>query len=625
MATDPLQNLPMAKPNARVDCGWGMLIFGNTFDDDEALVTALCDEGQDKRNIAFYIDAPHVVLSVAPHEVFLDPSDTLRLDLTRYKPLDRPCPGVTIGPAQSPEEAETANRIYAHWGMMQVPTEIILGARDAEGLNYLVARSDESGGEVVGVVMGVDHVRCFNDPENGSSLWSLAVDPQAPLPGIGEKLVRALSEQYIARGRSFMDLSVIHTNKEALKLYDRLGFEPLKTFTLKKRNTINERLYTGPNLDKDYNPYARLIIDEARRRGIAVDPLDPAGGFFKLTCGGRSITCRESLSELSSAVAMSRCDDKRVTRRLMQKVGLRVPGQQVAGTAKANAQFLEQYGRIVVKPSRGEQGTGVAVDLTTREEVENAVAVAGKLSEKVLLEEFCEGDDLRIIVIGDEVVAAAIRKPAEVMGTGEHTVRQLIDIQSRRRAAATGGEIFVRGARQLDMMTFLNTYREMGGEFDITNEGIRFYRAQDMLKPLIVETNVHPGFMTDWQQPLATTLTQAEGVSIIHETVYEDRFGYVSELRRMGAKIQLHKECLGHACRFGRRNHYHSAVIVGPARLHGEKIVIPDLRAGFSYLIAALMASGTSEVDNIGLIQRGYEDFEDKLRAVGADIERVDD
>ena len=169
--------------------------------------------------------------------------------------------------------------------------------------------------------------------------------------------------------------------------------------------------------------------------------MDPEAGYFKLTFGGRSITCRESLSELTSAVAMSRCDDKQVTRRLLEREGLRCPAQRVAGTAEENAAFLAEHGSVVVKPSARRTGRGaVAVDLTAPDEVETAVEAARGIDSTVILEEFVKGQDLRIIVIGDEVVAAAIRKPAEIVGTGQHTVAQLIERQSRRRAAATGGE-----------------------------------------------------------------------------------------------------------------------------------------------------------------------------------------
>jgi UDP-N-acetylglucosamine 1-carboxyvinyltransferase len=187
-------------------------------------------------------------------------------------------------------------------------------------------------------------------------------------------------------------------------------------------------------------------------------------------------------------------------------------------------------------------------------------------------------------------------------------------------AVATGGRIFVRHARQVDMMTFLNRYRLIGGDFLVRDDGIEFWRGQP-LRSTALETDVHPGFMTDWQQPFVIALTQAEGVSIVHETVYEQRFGYVEALNRMGAKIQLYRECLGSLkCRFGQRNWKHSAVIVGPTPLHGAEIEIPDLRAGFSYVIAALAAQGESTLLNTGIIERGYENLIGKLIALGAGV-----
>jgi len=188
-------------------------------------------------------------------------------------------------------------------------------------------------------------------------------------------------------------------------------------------------------------------------------------------------------------------------------------------------------------------------------------------------------------------------------------------------ALTTGGNIFVGGAKQLEMTTFLNVFRKVGGAFDIEDDGIRFYQGGAELHPVVIETDVHPGFMTDWQQPLVVALTQAKGLSIVHETVYENRFGFTDALVKMGAQIQIYRECLGgNPCRFGQRNFYHSAVISGPTPLTGADIEVPDLRGGFSHMVAALAAKGISNVSNVQLISRGYEHFLDKLGNLGADF-----
>jgi UDP-N-acetylglucosamine 1-carboxyvinyltransferase len=188
-------------------------------------------------------------------------------------------------------------------------------------------------------------------------------------------------------------------------------------------------------------------------------------------------------------------------------------------------------------------------------------------------------------------------------------------------ALATEGDIFVSGARQSEMMTFLNVFRKVGGAFDIEEDGIRFYHPGGILKPVTIETDVHPGFMTDWQQPLVVALTKANGISIVHETVYEDRFGFTEALNKMGADIVVHSDGLvDFPRRVARRDFEQAAVITGPTKLHGADIRVPDLRGGFSHLIAGLTAEGQSTISNVGIISRGYEHFIEKLAALGADF-----
>lgn len=422
-----------------VDCGWGRLLFGHTFDDPAALVESLLAERSGQRDIAFYLRDPHVVLAQAPHRVFLDPSHAYRLHFSDYRQRHNTVPGVIVAPVASEDELAEVNRIYQMSGSVPVHDGFLDACRESRTVRHLLAR-DEASGDVVGTVMGVDHVAAFNDTENGSSLWALAVDAQSHLPAIGEALLRSLAERFIARGRAYMDLSVMHDNEQAIALYEKLGFRRVPIFAVKRRNSINEKLYVAPQTDSELNPYAHIIVDEARRRGIAVDVLDGPRGYFALSLGGRRIVCRESLSELTSAIAMSRCDDKSLTREILKKEGLSVPDQMIAGTAAENSRFLERHGAIVVKPAKGEQGAGVAVDLRDGESVAQAVEAARSVCDVVLLEEYVAGQDLRIIVIGDEVVAAAVRRPAEITGNGDLTLRELIERQSRRRSAATNGE-----------------------------------------------------------------------------------------------------------------------------------------------------------------------------------------
>jgi len=189
-------------------------------------------------------------------------------------------------------------------------------------------------------------------------------------------------------------------------------------------------------------------------------------------------------------------------------------------------------------------------------------------------------------------------------------------------ALATRGDIYVRGAKQQDLMTFLNVYRKVGGLFDIDDEGIRFRHPGGAINPVVIETDVHPGFMTDWQQPMVVALTQAEGRSIVHETVYENRFGFTDALVQMGANIEVYKEGIASITRrVPRRPLEQAAVITGPTPLHGANIRVPDLRGGFSHVIAAVTSQGRSEVSNIGIISRGYEHLLQKLDGLGVSFE----
>ncbi|MEU9480732.1 UDP-N-acetylglucosamine 1-carboxyvinyltransferase [Streptomyces sp. NPDC048191] len=207
-------------------------------------------------------------------------------------------------------------------------------------------------------------------------------------------------------------------------------------------------------------------------------------------------------------------------------------------------------------------------------------------------------------------------------GIEHRTVPDRIEIASFAAAAvATDGRVEVVGARQDHLITFLNVLRHIGGEFTETETGLEFFRARP-LTATDIETGVHPGFMTDWQQPITVLLTQAEGTSVVHETIYEDRFGYAEQLSRsMGAEIELTTRCLGAtACRWHRRDFVHTAKISGPAPLKAADLVIPDLRAGFGYVLAALVAEGTSTISGTRYLERGYEEPVAKLTAIGARI-----
>jgi GNAT-family acetyltransferase (TIGR03103 family) len=435
----------MAK-DVELELGWGRLIFGQTFADPDTLYEALRREAPGRRDICIYARESHVVIARAPTELFIDPSHTYRLRFTPSHDEDlAPSPlGVTVRTLNDPSDADAMNRVFVRCGMVPAPVDTIWDNHlHAEAVTYLVAARDEDGA-VVGTVTGVDHQALFSDPECGSSLWTLAVDPAAALPGVGDALTRAMAEHFRSAGRAYMDLSVGHDNAAAIALYEKLGFRRVPVLAIKRKNAINESLFTPPpETVEDLNPYARIIADEALRRGIRVEVLDAETGEMRLTYGGRSVITRESLSEFTSAIAMCRCDDKRLTRRLVSEAGITVPPARLATFDDDDYAFLREVGEVVVKPTRGEQGKGITVGVTDengRDELAVALARARQQYPEVLIEQRVQGDDLRLVVIDRRVVAAALRVPPEVIGTGEHSVRDLIAAESRRRSAATGGE-----------------------------------------------------------------------------------------------------------------------------------------------------------------------------------------
>ncbi|MFC4694314.1 GNAT family N-acetyltransferase [Geodermatophilus arenarius] len=366
--------------DATLDLGWGRLLFGQTFADTQRLADTLRDEADGRRDICVYPRDPQVLLGLAPGELFLDPSLTLRLDLYRYRPRRELVPHVFVRTVTCPDDVAEMERIVRLAGMVPGDPATVWHDHSTRTVRYLVAE-DRRTGRVVGTVTGVDHVRAFGDPEGGSSLWCLAADPEEAPPGTGEALVRVLAERYLARGRAYLDLSVLHDNTPAIALYRKLGFRRVPALVVKRRNAVNAPLFvpTPAGLDR-LAPCARLLADEALRRGVRVEVTDADQGELRHTLGARSALTCGSMPELTSAVALSRCADPRVTRRVAARAGVRVAADAVPA-----------------------------------------------------------GEELRVVVVDSAVVAAGVRRPATVVGDGVSDVAALVRRAGRRRERATGG------------------------------------------------------------------------------------------------------------------------------------------------------------------------------------------
>ena len=187
---------------------------------------------------------------------------------------------------------------------------------------------------------------------------------------------------------------------------------------------------------------------------------------------------------------------------------------------------------------------------------------------------------------------------------------------------ATGGKVAVRGCDPARMSPAIALLRRMGATVGIGADGQIEAEAPGGIAPVAVSTAPYPGVATDWQPPLVAALTQAGGVSAVHETVFEDRLGYTEQLRAMGATIEAFNDCLGGGdCRFNAGRHRHSVLVAGPIKLHGAEVAMAAIRAGFGLAVAAVMATGESLLSGIHHLERGYDRVLDKFAGLGADIE----
>lgn len=196
-------------------------------------------------------------------------------------------------------------------------------------------------------------------------------------------------------------------------------------------------------------------------------------------------------------------------------------------------------------------------------------------------------------------------------------------------AIASRGDVLIKGAKAKELTAFLHELDIVGGGYEIIDENsIRFFYNQP-LKFTHIVTAAHPGFMTDWQAPWAVLMTQAEGESTIHETIFENRFGYVDELKKLGAEMDYYHPIVEdpkktYQFNVGNYSQLRQAIrISGPTDLHNGVLNVSDLRAGASLVIAALIAEGESVINGASIIERGYENLEEKITKLGGNIRKI--
>lgn len=196
-------------------------------------------------------------------------------------------------------------------------------------------------------------------------------------------------------------------------------------------------------------------------------------------------------------------------------------------------------------------------------------------------------------------------------------------------AVITKGDIIISKIEDTLIKTFNDTLLKAGGGVEKLSDGRWRYFNKGPIKPVSITTGPHPGFMTDWQPPWAVLMTQADGESIIHERIYENRFSYVEELRKMGADMEFTKVPVSNPAEyfffnFDPAKKYNQAIrIRGPKKLHNAVMEVADLRAGATLAIAALSTEGESVLNGTSQMERGYEDFVEKISSLGGKIQKV--
>lgn len=227
--------------------------------------------------------------------------------------------------------------------------------------------------------------------------------------------------------------------------------------------------------------------------------------------------------------------------------------------------------------------------------------------EIVALAEYLNSVGAKISGAGTPVITI---EGVEKIGGGEFTtIADRIEAGTFAiMAAATNSELTISDCRPDHLESLLAMFTKIGVPYTSTATTLTILK-HGVLKALDIKTHEYPGFPTDLQSPYTILMTQAEGMAIVHETIYDRRLLFTDMLTQMGANIIMCDP--------------HRVVISGPTKLHGHKLTSPDLRAGIAMIIAGMIASGKTEIDNIYQIDRGYERIDERLRSLGAEIERI--
>jgi UDP-N-acetylglucosamine 1-carboxyvinyltransferase len=302
-------------------------------------------------------------------------------------------------------------------------------------------------------------------------------------------------------------------------------------------------------------------------------------------------------------------------------IGSRPVDQHIKGLQAMGANIVVEHGYIIAKLPKGQErlkGASITTDMITVTGTENFLMAAALAEGETVLENAAQEPEI------SDLAEMLIKMGAKIEGHGSSRIRiqgvpRLSGCTHRVVAdrieagtflcavAAAGGDVLLRGARAEHLEAVIEKLRAAGADVTAVPEGIRIH-SHGRLTAQSFRTTEYPGFPTDMQAQFMALNVVAQGSARVTETIFENRFMHVNELVRLGAKIQTDGKL---------------AISEGVERLSGATVMATDLRASASLVIAGLVAEGETLVDRIYHLDRGYEKMEEKLRGLGADIERI--
>jgi len=323
------------------------------------------------------------------------------------------------------------------------------------------------------------------------------------------------------------------------------------------------------------------------------------------------------------------------------RLGARPIDRTIDGVLHLNAdiKYYSDDGYFHAKTS-GLKGTNYRFEKNTHTGTETLILAAVLAKGNTVLENAAEEPEIDDLISLLNSMGANIKRSAKrqvtIVGVSKLYGTEFTISPDRNEivtfaiaAIGTGGDILIENVGKQGIEEFLEALDRVNAGYEINKDGIRFF-SKGKLKATDIKTSIYPGFMTDWQAPWAVLMTQANGNSIVHETVFENKLGYVNDLKRMGAKVKLFnpevtnpQEVYNFNLDDDDASYFHAVSVTGPSKLHNAIVTMQDIRAGAAIVIAALIADGTSTIFGIDKINRGYEALDERLGEIGAIISRA--